>query len=54
MPLVVYAPTGSVAARAFRGRGVIALASEPFPFSLFSAEPTTMYRYRMAAGTRRP
>ncbi|MFH9015421.1 Rossmann-like domain-containing protein [Streptomyces sp. NPDC017943] len=51
VPLVVYAQTGSAVARAFLGRGVTALSAEPFPFSQFSAEPTTLYRYRAAAGT---
>ncbi|MET9776625.1 DUF364 domain-containing protein [Streptomyces sp. NPDC006367] len=50
VPLVVYAQTGSAVARAFLGRGVTALSAEPFPFSQFSAEPTTLYRYRAAAG----
>ncbi|MGV9291216.1 Rossmann-like domain-containing protein [Streptomyces sp. NPDC003719] len=49
VPLVVYAQTGSAVARAFLGRGVTALSAEPFPFSQFSAEPTTLYRYRVAA-----
>ncbi|MEU3948319.1 DUF364 domain-containing protein [Streptomyces sp. NPDC029526] len=46
VPLVVYAQTGSAVARAFLSRGVTALNAEPFPFSQFSAESTTMYRYR--------
>ncbi|PXY30775.1 Rossmann-like domain-containing protein [Prauserella flavalba] len=46
VPLVVYAQTGSAVARAFLGAGVAALSAEPFPFSQFSAEPTTLYRYR--------
>ncbi|MFC7817124.1 MULTISPECIES: Rossmann-like domain-containing protein [unclassified Streptomyces] len=50
VPLVVYAQTGSAVARAFLGAGVTALSAEPFPFSQFSAEPTTLYRYRAAAG----
>ncbi|WP_121745246.1 DUF364 domain-containing protein [Streptomyces sp. E2N166] len=49
VPLVVYAQTGSAVARAFLGQGVTALSAEPFPFSQFSAEPTTLYRYRVAA-----
>nr|WP_051851730.1 DUF364 domain-containing protein [Streptomyces sp. NRRL F-5650] len=51
LPLVVYAQSGSAVARAFLGAGVTALSAEPFPFSQFSAEPTTLYRYRAAAGT---
>ncbi|MEU6291975.1 DUF364 domain-containing protein [Streptomyces sp. NPDC046988] len=50
VPLVVYAQTGSAVARAFLGAGVTALSAEPFPFSQFSAEPTTLYRYRVAGG----
>jgi len=48
VPLVVYAQTGSAVSRAFLGAGVTALSAEPFPFSQFSAEPTTLYRYRSA------
>lgn len=51
VPLIVYAQTGSAVARAFLGSGVTALSAEPFPFSQFSAEPTTLYRYRAPAGT---
>ncbi|WP_405801937.1 Rossmann-like domain-containing protein [Streptomyces sp. NBC_01506] len=50
VPLIVYAQTGSAVARAFLGAGVTALSAEPFPFSQFSAEPTTLYRYRAPAG----
>ncbi|MFJ7590468.1 Rossmann-like domain-containing protein [Streptomyces sp. NPDC097617] len=46
IPLVVYAQSGSAVARAFLGSGVTALSAEPFPFSQFSADPTTLYRYR--------
>lgn len=45
VPLTVYAQSGSAVARAFLGAGVTALCAEPFPFSQFSTEPTTMYRY---------
>ncbi|MFE9481031.1 Rossmann-like domain-containing protein [Streptomyces spororaveus] len=48
IPLVVYAQSGSAVARAFLGSGVTALSAEPFPFSQFSADPTTLYRYRTA------
>ncbi|MFZ3467777.1 Rossmann-like domain-containing protein [Streptomyces sp. 4.24] len=48
IPLVVYAQSGSAVARAFLGSGVTALSAEPFPFSQFSAGPTTLYRYRTA------
>ncbi|MFE9243484.1 Rossmann-like domain-containing protein [Nocardiopsis sp. NPDC006938] len=50
LPLVLYAQSGSAVARAFLGSGVTAVSAEPFPFSQFSAEPTTLYRYRQ--GTR--
>ncbi|WP_246258339.1 Rossmann-like domain-containing protein [Amycolatopsis anabasis] len=49
IPLIVYAQSGSAVARAFLGSGVTALSAEPFPFSQFSAEPTTLYRYRAEA-----
>nr|WP_245241062.1 DUF364 domain-containing protein [Streptomyces spiramenti] len=49
VPLVVYAQTGSAVARAFLGAGVTALCAEPFPFSQFSADATTVYRYRAVA-----
>ncbi len=49
IPLVVYAQSGSAVARAFLGSGVTALSAEPFPFSQFSADPTTLYRYRQVA-----
>lgn len=48
IPLIVYAQTGSSIAARFVGQGVTALSAEPFPFSQFSAEPTTLYRYRAA------
>ncbi|MFC8278022.1 Rossmann-like domain-containing protein [Streptomyces sp. NPDC057271] len=48
--LIVYAQTGSAVARAFLGSGVTALSAEPFPFSQFSAEETTLYRYRAVGG----
>lgn len=50
VPLVVYAQSGSAVARAFLGAGVTALSAEPFPFSQFSADPTTLYRYRAVGG----
>ncbi|TWP54319.1 hypothetical protein FKR81_01830 [Lentzea tibetensis] len=46
IPLVIYAQTGSAVAREFLGSGVTALCAEPFPFSQFSAELTTVYCYR--------
>ncbi|HET6858867.1 MAG TPA: DUF364 domain-containing protein [Streptomyces sp.] len=49
IPLVVYAQSGSAVARAFLGAGVSALSAEPFPFSQFSADETTLHRYREAA-----
>ncbi|MFJ7955716.1 Rossmann-like domain-containing protein [Streptomyces sp. NPDC096319] len=50
VPLIVYAQSGSAVARAFLGSGVTAVSAEPFPFSQFSAEETTLYRYRTAGG----
>lgn len=52
LPLVVYAQSGSAVARSFLGAGVTALSAEPFPFSQFSAEPTTLYRYRSGFAPR--
>ncbi|MEU5883721.1 DUF364 domain-containing protein [Spirillospora sp. NPDC047279] len=52
VPLVVYAQTGGAVARAFLSSGVTALSAEPFPFSQFSADPTTLYRYRAAGAGR--
>ncbi|MBR8743066.1 Rossmann-like domain-containing protein [Nocardiopsis sp. MG754419] len=49
LPLVLYAQSGAAVARAFLDSGVTALSAEPFPFSQFSAEPTTLYRYREEA-----
>jgi len=46
LPLLVYAQSGAAIARAFLTAGVSALSAEPFPFSQFSADPTTLYRYR--------
>jgi biotin carboxylase len=45
VPLIVYAQTGSAIIPRFLGRGVRAVSAEPFPFSQFSAEPSTMYLY---------
>jgi len=54
IPLVIYAQTGAAVARAFVGGGVTALCAEPFPFSQFSAEPTTVYRYRAGSAPETP
>ncbi|MEV2275882.1 DUF364 domain-containing protein [Nocardiopsis sp. NPDC049922] len=52
IPLYVYAQSASAVARAFLGHGVAGVSAEPFPFSQFSADATTLYRYRApAAGT---
>jgi hypothetical protein len=54
LPFIVYAQTGAAVARAMLASGVTGLCAEPFPFSQFSAEPTTVYRYRGAGtGARR-
>jgi hypothetical protein len=50
-PLAIYAQTGSAVARAFLGSGVTALSAEPFPFSQFSARPTSLYRYHHRTDT---
>lgn len=52
IPLTVYAQTGSAVAAAFVGCGVTALAAEPFPFTQFSAEASTLYRYAARGGER--
>jgi hypothetical protein len=52
IPLVIYAQTGSAIAPCFLGRGVHAVSSEPFPFSQFSAEPSTLYLYAQPTSRR--
>ena len=52
IPLVIYGQTGSAIAPCFLGRGVHAVSAEPFPFSQFSAEPSTLYLYAAAASPR--
>lgn len=52
IPLVIYGQTGSAVAPCFLGRGVHAVSAEPFPFSQFSAEPSTLYLYSSAASSR--
>lgn len=51
VPLTIYAQTGSAVARAFLGAGVSALCAEPFPFSQFSADATTVHLYRDGDGS---
>lgn len=46
IPLIVYAQTGSGIIPRFLGDGVAAVCAEPFPFSQFSADPTSVYLYR--------
>ncbi|NHZ77799.1 hypothetical protein F2P44_00565 [Massilia sp. CCM 8695] len=46
IPLIVYAQTGSGIIPRFLGDGVSAVCAEPFPFSQFSADPTSVYLYR--------
>ena len=46
IPLLVYAQTGSAIAPQFLGSGVSAVCAEPFPYSQFSAEPSSIYLYR--------
>ncbi len=45
IPWVVYAQTGSAIVPFFLDQGVSAISAESFPFSQFSAEPTTIYCY---------
>jgi uncharacterized protein (DUF4213/DUF364 family) len=45
IPLIIYAQTGSAIAPQFLGKGVTAVMAEPFPYSQFSADPTTIYLY---------
>lgn len=45
IPLTVYAQTGSAIAARFVNKGITALIAEPFPFSQFSAESTSLYYY---------
>lgn len=49
IPLVIYAQTGSAIIPQFLGNGVSAIMAEPFPYSQFSAEPTSIYLYRAAS-----
>jgi len=46
IPLIVYAQTGSAVVPWFLGQGVTAVVAEPFPFSQFSGDITTVYSYR--------
>ncbi|HEX8614103.1 MAG TPA: ATP-grasp domain-containing protein [Telluria sp.] len=46
IPLIVYAQTGSGIIPRFLGDGVAAVCAEPFPFSQFSADPTSVFLYR--------
>jgi uncharacterized protein (DUF4213/DUF364 family) len=46
IPLLVYAQTGSAIVPQFLGEGVTAICAEPFPYSQFSAEPTSVYLYQ--------
>lgn len=45
-PLTIYAQSSAAVARHFLGRGVTALSAEHFPFSQFSVDETSLYRYR--------
>ncbi|TQV88693.1 hypothetical protein FLL46_08665 [Aliikangiella coralliicola] len=46
IPFVLYAQTGSAIIPQFLDHGVTAISAEPFPYSQFSAEPSTVYLYR--------
>lgn len=50
IPCLIYAQTGSHIAPRFIGNGLTAVLAEPFPFSQFSADATTVYGYRSAIG----
>jgi len=47
IPLVIYAQTGSAIVPRFLAQGVTAISAEPFPFSQFSSDPTTIFCYRL-------
>lgn len=50
IPLTVYAQTGSAVVAPFIDNGVTALVAEPFPFTQFSAGPSTLYCYSGKGG----
>ncbi|MEK0316609.1 Rossmann-like domain-containing protein [Cohnella sp. 56] len=50
IPLTVYAQTGSAVVAPFVNNGVTALVAEPFPFTQFSAGPSTLYCYAGKGG----
>lgn len=45
IPLTVYAQSGSAAVARFLHQGVTALVAEPFPFTQFSTDTSTIYCY---------
>lgn len=45
IPLTVYAQTGSALAAQFVKKGVTTLVAEPFPFTQFSSQQSTLYHY---------
>ncbi|WP_341716457.1 DUF364 domain-containing protein [Micromonospora sp. FIMYZ51] len=49
-PMVAFAQTGSAVLPCFLGSGLSAVSAEPYPFFWLDGGPTTLYRYRAAAG----
>ncbi|WP_307870834.1 Rossmann-like domain-containing protein [Micromonospora sp. C51] len=50
-PMVAFAQTGSAVLPCFLGAGLSAVSAEPYPFFWLDGGPTTVYRYRAAAGS---
>jgi hypothetical protein len=50
-PMVTFAQTGSAVLPCFLGAGLTAVSAEPYPFFWLDGGPTTVYRYRAAAGS---
>ncbi|GIJ11053.1 Rossmann-like domain-containing protein [Micromonospora andamanensis] len=50
-PMVAFAQTGSAVLPCFLGAGLSAVSAEPYPFFWLDGGPTTVYRYRVTAGS---
>ncbi|MDG4831738.1 DUF364 domain-containing protein [Solwaraspora sp. WMMD1047] len=50
-PMVTFAQTGSAVLPCFLGAGLSAVSAEPYPFFWLDGGPTTVYRYRVTAGS---
>ncbi|GIJ30337.1 hypothetical protein Vqi01_54990 [Micromonospora qiuiae] len=50
-PMVAFAQTGSAVLPCFLDAGLSAVSAEPYPFFWLDGGPTTLYRYRAAAGS---